>query len=254
MLNVRDPDTTQLFEPMSRGSASRSRGPAGSGACPERATARRVRESNGAVQRPLKRSLSIRRRRPPGGIACSRGTRCRRRARRRGRSSDRSPASSSKRGSPPWKFINSRTCARLAALIARIIRTSSLTFDVQRLVAGDHDRRRPAPGLDAEHAELHRQQRRIALGLGDVRIHAAHVGLDDRLAARVIAIRARRPARRGTDAAARRDRASARAGRGSPPPCRSPGAATFRTGTAGPSPRHSPGRRTGRLRSARRCG
>ena len=76
----------------------------------------------------------------------------------------------------------------LAALIARSSRTSSPTFGVQRLVTRDHDRRRPAPGLDAEHPELDRQQRRVALGLGDVRVHAAHVGLDDRLAARVIAI------------------------------------------------------------------
>ena len=74
------------------------------------------------------------------------------------------------------------------ALIART--ESHLLAEVsgQRLVARDHHRRRPAPGLDAEHPELDRQQRGVALGLGDVRVHAAHVGFDDRLAARMVAV------------------------------------------------------------------
>ena len=123
-----------------------------------------------------------------------------------------SAASSVNSGSPPWKYIRSRTAAgvdRLQRAASR--RTSSVMFGGQRLVARDHDRRRPAARRDAEHLELDRQQRRLALGLGDVGIHAAHVGFDDRLAARVIVIQLGVQVAPEHDAAARRDRASARA-------------------------------------------
>jgi hypothetical protein len=53
-------------------------------------------------------------------------------------------------------------------------------------VAGDHDLRRPTAGLEAQKAELDRQERRVPLRLGDVRVHAAYECTDDGLAARVI--------------------------------------------------------------------
>ena len=56
----------------------------------------------------------------------------------------------------------------------------------QRLVPRDHHGRGPAPGRDAERLELHRQQRRRALGLGDVGVDAADERLDDQLAARMV--------------------------------------------------------------------
>ena len=58
----------------------------------------------------------------------------------------------------------------------------------ERVVPGDHDRRRPRGRRDAEQLELQRQGGRILHGLGDVRVHAAHERRDDFFAVRVIRV------------------------------------------------------------------
>ena len=58
-------------------------------------------------------------------------------------------------------------------------------------MTGDHHLRRPLAGSDAEHLELDRQRRRVAHRLVHVGVDPAHVGLDDRLAARVVVLQLR---------------------------------------------------------------